>query len=392
MNKFKKIAAVLLCFVLLASLLISCNSGKDNKESTAGTTQPNDSTEEPKAEQMDFSKLDVSKYITLGNYTGLTLEVSKIEITEQDIQNEINAILEKKATYEKLTDTEQVIADGDMININFKGFMNGEQFQGGTASDVTVTMKNGNVEGYIDGFGAPIIGAHVGDTVIAEVVFPEDYHQKDFASKPATFEITINYKCGEKVLPEFNDAFIKDYTSGSYTTTEKYLEDLKKSLDNELENLKLAAAWNKIIENSTYTEIPQQQVDYLYSYFREEIEYYAAMVGMTYNTFLSSGYAYTYLGIGAFSDSDVKEIATEYVKEELAYFAIIQAEGLKATDKDVEAYVKLAVETSGGTVTEEQIYTEYTKDEIIDMIVKNVLGHNFVIENNTFTEKKTEDK
>ena len=386
MKKTIRTVAFLLGLVVLSLAVASCGEGLS--VTTTTTTANNDTQEAETYEPMNFYTTDLSAYITLGEYKNLTIEVDKLEITDEDVEKQIRTLLESQAAYEKITEG-NVTADVK-FNIDYAGYIDEIQFDGGTNTDQTVYIKDGELcfasgGKFIDGFAEPLLGAAVGDRVEINVTFPEDYHNEEFAGKDATFYVTVNYICGEETVPEFTDDWVYDFTKGSYKTAEDFKNYLKEELVASLETVHSAAVWNKVMENATYIEIPEQQYLYYYNNYKSSIEYYASYFGMTYEAFLSDGYANYMFGLNIKSDKELQEFATDMVKEELAFFAVMKAEELTVTDEEYEVFMADLVENS--EYTREEIEESYSRDDIVlQMLVSET--QEIIFEINTFTEKQ----
>ena len=392
MKKIIRFVAFILSLIFAVNIFTACNVAKDITTTTTESASDNEEKVET-YEPMDFYTVDLNPYITLGEYKNLIIEVDKLAITDEDVEEEIQIMLESQADYEKITEG-NITADVK-FNIDYEGYIDGIQFNGGTASNQTgyiaegklyVKTETGDVP-FIDGFAESLLGASVGDRVEVNVTFPQDYHNEEFAGKDATFYVTVNHICGEETVPEFTDDWIYDYTKGSYKTTEDFKNYLKNYFSETLEAIHSAAVWNKIIENSTYIEIPKQQYLYYYNNYKSYFETYASYIGVTYEEFLSEGYANYMFGLNVNSDVELQQFASDVVKEELALFAVMKAEGLAITDEEYEEFMADLVENSGNT--REEIEEEYSKEYIVmQMLISEC--QDIVFEINTLVERAAE--
>ena len=161
---------------------------------------------------------DLSKYVTLGEYKGLEYEETSTEVTDEDVQAELDYLLESKADVEKIMDG--TVADGDTVNIDFTGMRDGVAFDGGSGTGYDLTIGSNS---FIDNFEEQLIGMKPGDTKEINVTFPDPYpNNPDLAGVPVVFEVTVNYICGENIIPEMSDQFIADNTD--YQTVDEYKE------------------------------------------------------------------------------------------------------------------------------------------------------------------------
>ena len=158
---------------------------------------------------------------TIEGYLGLTYPKTETEATEEDIQNALREEQEKNA---RQVSIEGPAKEGDIVTMNFKGYMDGELFDGGEGEDYDLTLGSGQ---FIPGFEEQLIGKIPGDDVNVEVTFPEDYHHEDYAGKLATFEVEVlDVKSNE--LPELDDEFASDISE--FDTMAEYREDLASTI------------------------------------------------------------------------------------------------------------------------------------------------------------------
>lgn len=390
MKKTISIIALALSMIFVLGALSAClDEGSSTTTTTATTTTTGNGNKTPETyEPMDFYATDLSPYITLGEYKNFIIEVDKLEITDEDVEEEIRSYLEKEATYEKIT--EGNVVSEVKFNIDYEGYIDEIQFNGGSNTDQTVYIKDGELcfasgGKFIDGFAEPLLGAAVGDRVEINVTFPENYQSEEVAGKDATFYVTVNYICGEETVPEFTDDWVYDFTKGSYKTAEDFKNDLKEELVSSLKTLHSAEVWKRVMENATYIEIPEQQYLYYYNNYKSTIEYYASYFGVTYEAFLSEGYANYMFGLNIKSDKELQEFATDIVKEELAFFAVMKAEKLEITDEEYEGFMADIVENS--EYTREEIEKQYSKEDIVlEMLISET--REVIFEINTFAEKE----
>lgn len=194
--------------------------------------------------------------VTLGEYKGITIEKVDIEVTEEEIDAEVNKELEKNAR--TITVDDRAVLDGDMLTIDFAGSVDGVPFEGGQGEDYSLTIGS---HSFIDNFEEQLIGVAIGEEVDVNVTFPEDYQAAELAGKPALFKVVVK---GIKVkeLPEADDDFAMDISE--FDTIAEYRDDIKVKLAEKKENdakaAKEDAVITKIIEGSEM-EIPDPMID-----------------------------------------------------------------------------------------------------------------------------------
>ena len=212
----KKIVALLLAIALAGGMLASCARQKEETE-----TEGFDYSSAFDSEGY-FKDVKASDYVTLPDYTAYEMPEEYKTASQESIDKELEAIKNGFKTQEKDTDTSREIAEGDKVNIDYVGKIDGTEFEGGSTegngTDVTIGVTN-----YIDGFLDQLIGHKAGESFDINVTFPEDYENEELKGKDAVFSITINH-IYKDVYPEINDEFVKE----NLDLTDKYLVLLDK--------------------------------------------------------------------------------------------------------------------------------------------------------------------
>ena len=153
------------------------------------------------SDEHDLAARDYSEYMTLGEHSGMDIEVDPLmPVTEADVQDQINMILESMSTPERIT--EGVTAEGDQIDMDFTGYRDGEAFEGGSAQGYQYTIGSGQ---FIEDLDTQLVGLTVGETYDLECTCPEDYHSEDLAGVTVTFAVTVNAILGDLQVPEWTD-------------------------------------------------------------------------------------------------------------------------------------------------------------------------------------------
>ena len=202
------------------------------------------------------AEVAVKPEVTLGEYKGVEVPKAEIEVTEEEIEAAIKREQEKNSR--TITVEDRAAEEGDIVTIDFEGFVDGEAFEGGKGEDYPLTLGSHT---FIPGFEEQLVGAKTGDHVEVNVTFPEEYQAKELAGKAAVFQCDVK-KIEAKELPELNDDFAKDVSE--FDTLAEYKEDVKKnraeSKEKEALRAKEDAAIEKIIENAEM-EIPEAMLD-----------------------------------------------------------------------------------------------------------------------------------
>ena len=166
--------------------------------------------------------ITVEPEVAIENYKGVTYKPMSLEITDEDIDNEIKKVLDRNSRIVTVEDREA--ASGDIAVINFKGLKDGVPFEGGTAENYSLTLGSG---AFIPGFEDQVIGHKAGDEFTIDVTFPEEYQEESLKGQPVQFEIKIN-ELKVKELPELDDDFVKDVSE--FDTVDAYKADVKEKL------------------------------------------------------------------------------------------------------------------------------------------------------------------
>ncbi|MGJ9457122.1 trigger factor [Oceanobacillus sp. CF4.6] len=285
--------------------------------------------------------VEVKPEVTLGDYKGLEVEEQSVEVTDEDVTNEIEQLRERHA--ELVVKEEGKVENGDTAVIDFEGFLDGEAFDGGKGENHTLEIGSGQ---FIPGFEEKIIGKEAGEDTEIEVTFPEDYHAEDLAGKKAVFKVKI-HELKSKELPELDDEFAKDVDEEVES-----LEDLKKKKKEELEAQKKQNAENEKREvliqkasDNTQVEVPDAMVDTELEQMMREFEQQLQAQGMTMEMYSQ----FSGQDEGALKEQ-MREDAAKRVKTNLTLEAIVAAENLEASEEDVKAELEKMASMYGAEV------------------------------------------
>ena len=168
------------------------------------------------------AEVAVKPEVTLGEYKGLEVEVAPVEVTEEEVAAELKREQENNSRTIDVDD--RAVAEGDMVTLDFEGFVDGEAFEGGKGTDYPLTIGSNS---FIPGFEDQLVGAELNKEVEVNVTFPENYHANDLAGKPAVFKGTVK-AIKVKELPELDDEFAKDVSE--FDTLDEYKADIEKNL------------------------------------------------------------------------------------------------------------------------------------------------------------------
>ena len=201
------------------------------------------------------AEVAVKPEVTLGEYKGVEVEVSAADVTEEEVAAELKKEQEKNSRTIDVDD--RAVADGDMVTLDFEGFVDGVAFEGGKGTDYPLTIGSNS---FIPGFEEQLVGAVIGEEKEVNVTFPEDYHAEDLKGKAAVFKCTVK-AIKVKELPELDDEFAKDVSE--FETFAEYKADIEKNLKERKEAAakreKEDKVVDKVIENAQM-DIPEAMV------------------------------------------------------------------------------------------------------------------------------------
>ena len=274
-------------------------------------------------------------YCDLPDYKGLEYTETKSTVTDADVKNKIDSLLQQYAT--KTQVKEGTVAEGDNVNIDFVGSIDGVEFEGGNSEGAgyDLTLGSGSM---IPGFEDGIVGHKVGETFNIKATFPENYGKDELNGKEADFKITINYLT-QTELPEYNDAFVASYTDA--TSILEYEDSVRKDLVEQYEqsdkSQNESAIMQVLVEKTTYNEYPQQEMQDLIDKSIAQQEQAASSYGYSLGDYVTARYG--------FSDEDsfrqyIQGLAEDYIKEKIAVCAVAKDAGITVTKEEVDNYKK----------------------------------------------------
>lgn len=269
----------------------------------------------------DYTALNVTDYITLGRYRGLTLTLDYDAVTISD--DELDAAIET-LLHENHPDCQRAVKWGDTVVADYVGTLDGVPFSGGSATNQRIELKDNSR--YIPGFVEGLVGAMPGQEYPVDVTFPENYGMPDLAGKAVVFTFTVHYVEGN---PELDDSFVTDYTKGEHTSAEAYRKALREQMAQEAYDSELRSVlWETVIGNAAVKQYPSDAVMYYYDSQYDFYNYYAAMYGLDYETFCM---------YNGFTPAQLFEYCKQAVKEELVCLAVLEAGAYSYTDEQYES-------------------------------------------------------
>lgn len=326
--------------------------------------------------------------VTLGDYKGLTVEVTKQEVTDADIDARIEQDRQKVA---RTVDVEgRALENGDTVNLDYAGSVDGVAFEGGTAEGQTLTLGSNQ---FIPGFEEQMVGMNIGEEKDLNVTFPEQYHAAELAGKAAVFHVKVN-SATHTELPELNDEFAAD--ASEYNTFAEYKDSIVKELNEKAAKNNEVAVENALVEKATANaqmDIPEAMIRDQVNYILREMQMRMAYQGLRLEDYLK----YTGQTVEQLADM-YKGEAEQRVKMELTLEAIRKAEGVEPTDEDVQKQIAEQAERMGQKVEDfEKSLTDeqrgYLKDSAaIQKVVELLKKDCKVEEKKPETEAAAEDE
>lgn len=293
--------------------------------------------------------------VTLGAYKGLEVEKTELAVSEEEVDKEIDKEREKNARMLDVDD--RAVENGDMIKLDFEGFVDGESFAGGKGEDYPLTIGSGS---FIPGFEEQLVGAKIGEDVEVNVTFPENYQAEELKGKAAVFKCKVN-AIQVKELPEVDDEFAQDVSE--FDTLAEYKDDIRAKLlekkEADAKRVKQGQAVEKAVANASM-EIPDAMVDEQVRRMADDftrriesqgitVEQYMQFTGMTPEQFLDQ----------------MKPEALKRIQNSLVLEAIAKAEDIQISEERLdEEIAKMAEQYKMEADKLKELMGDYEKDQM----------------------------
>ena len=337
----KRVLALLLC-VSTAISMTGCGSKGESVEATEAV-ENTESTEEVPAVPLAQYDLKGSDYVTLCDYSAIPVTISgDYDVTDQDVLDYVEKIFTQGGPFYTADPDKTTVEEGDIVNVDYVGKLDGEAFSGGTAEDQNIDVSNNSSasgSGYIDGFTDGLIGASVGDVIDSNVTFPDEYpNNPDLAGKEVVFTFTVNSIQKEVTMDTMDDEFALeqfgvDSVDGVYKQVRQYLESSA--------------------ENCTVDMPADYRSDVIEAIRANFIDRYCSGDESQMETVLSS-YGYTEESI----EQEWSDSVESSIRLELIVKAIAEKEDIQIDDTEFEDYVSTIV-SSGGFGDADTLYSNY---------------------------------
>lgn len=351
------IGVLLMCIMFAVS---GCGGNAQKEESTSATdteeVQTNEKETEANAKEQDSDEKpssfgtrlvsvdNVDKYVTIGEYKGLSLDNTVEEVTDDQVEAQIEYELENKA--EEVTDKKETVKEGDLVTINFVGTLDGKTFDGGTANNYDLTVGEGQM---IDGFEDGIIGMKTGETKELNLTFPEGYPEASLEGKDVVFKVTLQKF---RRAPELTDAWVAENTE--VKTVQEYKESVRQQLTEQAKasanNTLLSTAWSTVSGNSEVKEYPEEDMENALAEFKNLYEQYAKQADMSLEEFIEA----QGISMDAFEEQS-QQYAELKVKQNLIVQGIMDKEGMALDDEE-----SLAIQ--------EQLIKDYNAENLAELV------------------------
>ncbi len=327
-------------------------------------------------EGVEFSvKVTVKPEVTVKNYKGLKAEKASVEVTDEDVNAEIERFRERASTMVPVED--RAAENDDVVVFDFDGYVDGEAFEGGKAEGYSLKLGSGQ---FIPGFEDQIVGKKIDEEFDVNVTFPEDYHAEELKGKEAVFKCKL-HEIKSRVLPEVDDEFAKDVSE--FETLDELKEDIKKKVAERKEADAETGLQTQLIEamlEGFEAEIPAAMIETKVMENIRDFDYSLQMQGLNMQQYMQ------YMGLTLDSIKEqYKEQSEKQVKMRLAFEKIAELESLEPTEEEIEGQYKEYAEMYSMDV--DKIKASIPQEELVkDLKVKK--ASDFIKDNAKITEVK----
>lgn len=351
------------------------SSGAESEADTGALSQvevPADYVAPATMEEL-MGDLDLDKLVTLGEYKGLTLTKDIVEVTDADVENAVAEAL--KNTY---VEVDRAAENGDTVNIDYVGTMDGEEFEGGSATGYNLQLGS---DSFIDGFEDGLVGAKKGDVVTLDLTFPKSYTE-ELSGKAVQFKVTINKV--QTTSKEISEEWVK--ANSDFESIEDYRRELRVQLetrnDADAENTMESEAWKTVLENSVVNDYPEKVVQYGRYFYDQMLKSTCEQNGITIED---------YMDAKGITTADYEKLQSAYAQslagQLLVMAAIEKAEGISAADQEYQDSLNEIITASG--VNEETFFSYYDRFSVEQSVMLERINK-IIVENATVTEKMVE--
>ena len=386
MKKGHAFIGILLAFTLLLAGCSTQNAASGNESSAVDSSSSTISSESGDgADTADtgfsysdgldengfWSGITALDYVELFDYNKLSIPADIHEISDEDVESQKSSLLAEYSTSEQITD--RAVADGDTVNIDYVGSVDGVEFEGGNTNGAGTEVTIG-VTSYIDDFLEQLIGHMPGDTFDVEVTFPDDYSETSLQGKDAVFKTTVNHVV-ETTEAELTDSFVTENFKDTYGWST--VDELNTGLRSDLQkNAITQYIQDELINLATVTNAPETLVTYqensMIKYYQDYADYYSMEI---------DEYLTTYLNVS--SIDELIETYADTLNDSVHYYLIIQAiaedADLHVTDEDMTKYFSEQFDSEDYSSFEEEYGLPYLKQIVLTDLVLNYISDHAVL-------------
>ena len=301
------------------------------------------------------AEVAVKPEVTLGEYKGVQVEKVPVEVLDEEVEADL--MKEREANARTITVEGRAVENGDMVSLDFEGFVDGVPFEGGKGENYDLTIGSGS---FIPGFEEQLIGAEIDQEVEVNVTFPEDYQAEELQGKAAVFKCTVK-EIKEKELPELDDEFASEVSE--FETLEEYKADVKAKITERKEREVNSAKEEQVLEaiiNDSDMEIPEAMMLTQQRQMVDEFAQRIQMQGLTIDQY--------YQMTGNSRDKMIEQVrpqAERRIKTRLVLEAIVKAENITATEEEFEEEIKIIGEAY-------QIEPDQVKETLPESSIKQI--------------------
>lgn len=296
---------------------------------------------------------------TLAQYKGLKFEKQPVKISEEDVKNAIDRELLRAS---RLVETNKPVKNDDYVTLNFDGYVDGKQFDGGKAENYQLQIGSHT---FIDTFEDQLVGLNIGDKKDVEVTFPAEYHEKSLAGKPATFKVEIK-NIRERIMPELNEEFVSNSTE--FETVEDYKKGIEDRLVKEAESRAELELDNDILDkiiDDTVINLPDSMIE---EEFNRQIRGMEAQ--MKYQGITIEAYA-QYIGKSVEDfKAEIRQGSARNVKARLVLEKLIKDEKLDNIDADIDNKITEMAKNMGKDLEE---FKKTVNNDMVNQIANELL-------------------
>lgn len=317
------------------------------------------------------------KYVELGEYKGIEVSIAKPEVTDEYLDMYIDYFMEESASLEVVTGRN--VQNGDVVNLDYEGKVDGVAFDGGTAQGASLEIGSGS---FIDGFESGMVGMEIGETRDINVTFPENYSE-DLGGADAVFTVTVN-SISIYDIPELNDEYVQSLGIAECSTVEdfrQYVYDMMyESGMSEYEAMLQESIVQSAMQNCVFKEVPEAMVARMEESMMSNLTQEAAMYNMDLTSYISQYYGMT----ADTAEEEVYNQSVTMIKRYLMLQAIADKEGWNVSKEEIESQMETLATSNGyesveafGEVIDTEAYGEYIMSQ---NVIKNLVEYAVVPE------------